>query len=524
MSESTYQLQTFGEAGDDGAEQSKDDKASVQVSFRDDEEAPYTDGQTVPLNDDETTPLRDDENANLTKDDTQPSIFTRMGRAFSTALFYIPMPSFKLLALWGICAGLLKLHLDLLHRWPQGDYGIGVLKESMDCGSHGAAYMAFAVQLPTNILATFLATALGSARASMAIDAARLADSGMLVLAIPLYILQIVPLLMTIPTHLLYNSLIFRSTSAYDSYEVLVSDSFLHQNSTPFDLSILPLHPTSGHVNPLRNDYNMMPPGLNSLTDSIMQLRTALVSNHSHAEWENLTFSSCQNRYKDGTYESFSNVVLISNYTSPSTANNSALELTVLSGQAGPRHQTAQKLVSLCPESFLSTHNSTEPEWKYVPSKASGLFDAYAPKNFPVKDQNVFVKSCFSQDVPQKCRLLYSPLVLRVATVCLMVTVGCMTFAALFCGWTLRKSADLEKFEEMVSMSSETQTGVFFGGAILAFTAFVIQLFVMAFSAAAQREPSGKSDQRWLLNVSPDTNIPRRPMKYPFHRIEDHQH
>jgi hypothetical protein len=223
----------------------------------------------------------------------------------------------------------------------------------------------------------------------------------------------------------------------------------------------------------------MTTPGLDNLTNSMIQLQNSITSNQNQTRWTNITFSACRDRYKEGTFDKFSNVILISNWTSPSNTNNSALELTILTGHAGPKHQKHQSLVSLCPQSFFSTHNITEPQkWEYVASKPHGLFDSYAPKKFPLATQNVFVKSCYSQDVPQKCRLLYSPLIMKIATVCLMVTVACMTLAIFF-------------HERSQEPEGKNVFVVFVATGVVA-VAYVIQLIVMGLSSAAQRSPKNK--------------------------------
>jgi hypothetical protein len=225
------------------------------------------------------------------------------------------------------------------------------------------------------------------------------------------------------------------------------------------------------------------------MTNSILQLQTSLTSNQTQTQWSNLTFSNCIKRYGAGTYESFSNVLLISNWTAPSNANNSALDVTILSGQTSPKHRTDQSLVSLCPESFFSTYNQTLPQqWKYVTSGSTGLFDQYAPKKFPIKQENIFVHSCYSQEVPQRCRLLMSPLVLKIATVCLMITVACLSVSIFF-------------GQEIESLAIVPKGASFILGAGIVFLAFAVQFFITAFGSV-QREPRSTNDQVWLLNVS----------------------
>lgn len=260
----------------------------------------------------------------------------------------------------------------------------------------------------------------------------------------------------------------------------------------------------------------MSTPNLSNITTSILQLQESLTSNQTQSTWTNLTFSSCQGRYKSGTFETFSNVILVSNYTSPADINNSALALTILTGHGGPKHQKHQSLVSLCPQDFFRAHNVIlPPQWKFISSKPKGLFDPYAPSKFPLQTENIFIKSCYSQKVPQKCRLLYSPLVLKIATWCLVVTVGCMTLGVLFS----------ERLEEGPEASEGGYGQLVFLATLVVFVAYIIQLIILGATEAAKRSPSGlrlvllmlsasvvwmsiqeantcDSDQAWLLNVS----------------------
>ncbi|KAH0538023.1 hypothetical protein FGG08_005384 [Glutinoglossum americanum] len=140
------------------------------------------------------------------------------------------------------------------------------------------------------------------------------------------------------------------------------------------------------------------------------QLQKAITSNQPHTEWKNLTSRDCLERYHSGTFDEFSNVIVVTNWTTPSDINNSALGLTILAGQAGRKHSSRQSLVSLCPPSFFSSFNLTEPKArKFVAKGANGLCDLYVPKKFDVKQHNVFVKYCLSQEAKKTCRLLYSP-------------------------------------------------------------------------------------------------------------------
>jgi len=103
-------------------------------------------------------------------------------------------------------------------------------------------------------------------------------------------------------------------------------------------------------------------PGIHNLAASMTDLQKSITLNQTQTTWKNLSTKDCLKRYQDGIYDTFSNVIVVSNWTSDVNQNNSVLELTILSGYAGPKHQTRQALVSLCPDSFFSTNNITGPK------------------------------------------------------------------------------------------------------------------------------------------------------------------
>jgi hypothetical protein len=395
------------------------------------------------------------------------------------------LPDWKMLAMYIFCAGMLVGHFFAIARWPTGEYGMGVLQESMNCTSNGSAYMVFLIAFPLNLLSSILC-----------LPSTLFKSEGRR--RRPHFIIRWVMVLATIPLHLLYNSLFFRSTSAYDGYEILVGDDFLHKNSTPIDLSTLPLLQTGGKwPSPIKHDYNKTTPNLSNVTSLVLHLQEALTSNYTQTAWKNMTFSSCRSRYSAGTFEHYSHVLVISNYTTPPDTDNAALALTILSGHAGPKHQSHQSLVSLVPPDFFIAHNRTVPKkWKFVKrSKPKGLFDPYAPKKFPLKQQNVFVKSCYSYRMPHRCRLLYSPLVLKVATWCLVVTVGGMTLGLLFS----------EDYTE--DNNEDDYKGLAHTATAVVFVAYVVMLIVLGATEAAKRKPSGPSDQGWILNAFSVINV-----------------
>jgi hypothetical protein len=120
------------------------------------------------------------------KKQPKPSFWNRTSHALSTFFSGISHPSLELFIFWILCSVLLVLHILAVLRWPTEDYGIRVLRESFDCGSNGTAFLTFLVTIPLNLLATFVAYALGFV--------AKRSN----------FILQVVAVLTIIPTHLLY--------------------------------------------------------------------------------------------------------------------------------------------------------------------------------------------------------------------------------------------------------------------------------------------------------------------------------
>jgi hypothetical protein len=81
-----------------------------------------------------------------------------------------------------------------------------------------------------------------------------------------------------------------------------------------------------------------------------------------------------------------------------------------------------------------------------------------------------------------------SPLVLKIATVCLMITVACLSVSIFF-------------GQEIESLAIVPKGASFILGAGIVFLAFAVQFFITAFGSV-QREPRSTNDQVWLLNVS----------------------
>jgi hypothetical protein len=291
-----------------------------------------------------------------------------------------------------------------------------------------------------------------------------------------------------------YNSIFFHSAPARDSYELLVSYDFLH-GGKPFDLAAVPLRQTNSRANALSQDYNMTLPGLGNLTDSVTQVQKSAILGRPLPGWNNMTIKKCLERYQSGTYNQFSNVIIVSNWTAPQNENNSVLDLTILSGYAGPKHQTWQALASLCPDSFFEVNNLTEPKtWKNIAGTApDGACDPYAPKKWKTKKKNVFIKYCLSEEPKEVCRLLYSPLALKLCFWLLVATVATMTLALLLglCGVK-------DEFEH------QPHSGKILLEFAVVCLSFIIMLFVTAYSGAAHRHPASK---RFVFHPSNSSEV-----------------
>ncbi|KAF8535040.1 hypothetical protein BDD12DRAFT_808889 [Trichophaea hybrida] len=370
-------------------------------------------------------------------------------------------------------------------RWPQGDYGIGVLNDNISCGTSRSAFFFFFITGPLNIFSSALVYAANYVRHEVH------QQSRWKRFSKPLRMLL---MLLVIPAHLLYNSLIFQSISAYDAYQVLVSDSFLLKGQ-PFNLTTLQIHPRHGEDASIQQYYDEKPAGLYALNDALAQLQNNLASNRSHPGWKNLTFVDCLKRYHSGTFSSFSNVVVVTNWTAPSETKNAAMNLAILAGQAGPKHQSRQTLVSLCPQSFFSEFNLTEPDkWKYVGKKSVGLCDVYVPKKFNVTKNNAFVSYCLSQEEEEKCRLLYSPLVLKMASVCLIFMVACMAVSVIFI--ICAHLCDIPLIPETSSKALKAFAVI---AHIVIALAFIVQLSLMGSTQVSRRGPNiGKGLSRYF--------------------------
>lgn len=154
---------------------------------------------TVPSKDDDISPANND-NRVPAKGDHAPLLPEGSSRAYrgrgegflrSIKALNEPsgrLPSLTMVGLWLLCVILLVLHIFAVLKWPTGDYGIRVLRENMDCGSHGTAFMTFIISLPLNGLATILCLPSSSFKSSK---------------ARPHPILRVIMILTTIPTHLM---------------------------------------------------------------------------------------------------------------------------------------------------------------------------------------------------------------------------------------------------------------------------------------------------------------------------------
>jgi hypothetical protein len=171
------------------------------------------------------------------------------------------------------------------------------------------------------------------------------------------------------------------------------------------------------------------------------------------------------------------------------------MNFAILDSQAGSKYQSCQTLVSRCPQSLLSQFNITEPDkWKYVGMKSVGQCDVYAPKKFKLMKNIVFVTYCLSQEGEEKCRHLYSPQVLKMASVCLIFVVSCMAVSDIFI-----ICAHLCNIPLLPETSSKALKVFAVIAHIVIALAFIVQLSLMGSTQVSRRGPSEK---RFALYVS----------------------
>lgn len=224
-------------------------------------------------------------------------------------------------------------------------------------------------------------------------------------------------------------------------------------------------------------------PGLETLTDSITQVQQSAIRGQILPGWSNKTAKKCIERYESGTYDKFSNVIVVSNWTAAPNHNNSVLDLTILSGYAGPKHQTWQSLASLCPDSFFAINNLTAPKtWQNIKGNApDGACDPYVPKKWKTKERNVFIKYCFSEEPTEVCRLSYSPLALTLCFWFLVATVAAMGLAILL---------GLFGLEEAFAPKPALPVVVTAFGVVC--VSFFVMVLVTAYSRASHWHPASK--------------------------------
>ena len=250
-------------------------------------------------------------------------------------------------------------------RFPAEEYGLRTIAEGDD-DYHRQMIDIFAVKLGLNLLSLLVILTSGYIRSSLLAPTTRGPDCSCMYVGHQCSInfgivswsrrcLWIVLGILSLPIHLLYNSLIVNIHTVHDAYEVLVNDDFLTGQS--FD--ILSLSPTrfrdqdSAPI-PFDNIYPSEWPAIDVLQDKLEKLQSNIGS------WTPLSREDCLQQYAMTGYTSFRTVVIITNWTLPQE-NNSALGIGALPGH--PVDEVTSRLLALCPAAWLNkTKDSFIPD------------------------------------------------------------------------------------------------------------------------------------------------------------------
>lgn len=123
------------------------------------------------------------------------------------------------------------------------------------------------------------------------------------------------------------NSIFFMTEPSYKSYEVLASTSFFENH----DFNITNLTMTEFQNLPLSIPFNRRPVWPQDYS-GVLQLENSLQSiQNGTSKWTNMSRSDCTKTFNQASNPNYLTLVVVTNYTTP-TFNNSALALSVLPG------------------------------------------------------------------------------------------------------------------------------------------------------------------------------------------------
>lgn len=222
--------------------------------------------------------------------------------------------------------------------------------------------------------------------------------------------------------------------SAHDAYQVVISEPDFTAG-VPATLASLESNNITFEKASTYDSYLDAWPAIANLQSSISSLQK-----NGTSQWTDLAPVECANRYESEQYDSFSSVILFTNWTSPQTQNNSAL---VLAALAGSGIHAERGLLDLCPPAFLAANQtsfSTPSQYQLAPE--TGLFitafDIELCLSYAKGDRlqatysGVKVQHCLSQNVQDECVLVTTPMVWKALTIFVAVQTLAM-LAALAC-------------------------------------------------------------------------------------------
>lgn len=230
-------------------------------------------------------------------------------------------------------------------------------------------------------------------------------------------------------------------TTGHDAYEVVISEPMFSEGTQAF-LNPLTLNSLPYQKTPTLGNYIDSWPGSSDLETSIRALQIDGLS----SKWQNMSTKECSKRYGSDLYDTFSSVIIFTNWVNPNQTNNSALAIGGLSGSSFGN----QVLLDLCPLDYIKNNQSFYhiPEM-YILTNSSNLESLCEPYSLPLtivpnpqgpglpngtmgeSDSGLEVLYCLSQNESSQCSIVTDLLFWRIITAVLALQVLAM-IATLF--------------------------------------------------------------------------------------------
>ncbi|KAI8691624.1 hypothetical protein LRP88_08881 [Fusarium phalaenopsidis] len=170
----------------------------------------------------------------------------------------------------------------------------------------------------------------------------------------PRKVMYVVLLLASLPLYYLSNSLVSTKYSAYNAYEVLVSNTFFE--GRPFDLAGINMtRYDSLKETPTMPSSDLQWPAEYGASDALNSSLARL--QREPTLWKNLSRADCVKQFNEAVYTRYRTLVLVTDYDSDSNSSNSALAATVLPGYR--LKSVSSSLIALCPDTYLEAYNGT---------------------------------------------------------------------------------------------------------------------------------------------------------------------